>query len=132
MFSTVGMIQRSLDFHQARQVVLVSNIAHVDTPGFTSKDMKRSSDDSGKGGFESQLGLAIAKTSGNHINMSGIKGDAKPVGDVINDPTSRKNGGVSLDREAAKAAANQIRYDVLTNLVSGSLMGLHEAAGDFK
>jgi len=35
-----------------------------------------------------------------------------------------------VDREAAKIAANQVRYDALASLVSGELSGLSWAAND--
>ena len=39
---------------------------------------------------------------------------------------------VSLDREAAKVAANQLRYDTVSAIVSAELRQLHFAASDAK
>ncbi len=54
---------------------------------------------------------------------------------VIADPTAAAGAdgnGVNIDREAAKIAANNVRYDALASLVSGELGGLSWAVNDGK
>ena len=54
-------------------------------------------------------------------------------GRVFEDPTAGAGNDrnfVSLDREAAKVAANQVRYDVISTLVAAELGDLSYAAND--
>ena len=114
LFSGVMPLHAALDYHLERHNVLSSNIAHVDTPGYKPKDVARvdaSGADAGSG--------------------SGVD----EVGRVFTDATA--GGGadgnyVSLEREAGKLATNQIRYDIVSVLVSSELKGLLWAANDGK
>jgi len=128
LFRTVEVGHRALDYHLERHNVLMSNVAHVDTPGYRPVDLKRVEE----GGFEAALGVAMAKTSEGHL--SGPEGAAAPVrGTTFEDLAAgagRDGNYVSLDREASKVAANHIRYDVVSAIASAELKQLVFAAND--
>jgi flagellar basal-body rod protein FlgB len=128
IFANIDPLHRSLDYHLSRQNVLVSNIAHVDTPGYVPKDLARVDGTE----FSGQLGVALARTSAAHI--ASTEPSLPTGGRVIEDPSAMGSDGnrVSLDRESAKAAANQIRYDVVSALASAELAVLSYAASDAK
>ncbi len=130
IFSALAPLHSALDYHLERHSVLSSNVAHVDTPGFKPSDLARVDE----GGFEAALGLALAKTSPGHLPGGG-QGAGPVHGRVFEDASAGVgNDGnyVSLDREAAKVAANQLRYDTVTAIVSAELRQLHFAASDAK
>lgn len=110
--------------------MLSSNVAHVDTPGYKPSDLERVEDAS----FHAVFGVELAKTQAGH--MPGSAGAAGPVhGRVFQDLTAGVgNDGnyVSLDREAAKVAANHLRYDTVSAIVSAELRQLQYAASDAK
>ena len=109
--------------------MLASNIAHVDTPGYVPKDIERVEG----GQFENQLGVALARTAEGHI--AGTAPATVSSGRVFEDPAAGAGNDlnyVSLDREAAKLAANQIRYDVSSTLASAELAQLAYAVSDGK
>jgi flagellar basal-body rod protein FlgB len=136
LFSGVMPLHAALDYHLERHNVLSSNIAHVDTPGYKPKDLARVEE----GSFDQVLGVTMERTSASHLSSNG--GAASPagsgvdeVGRVFTDATA--GGGadgnyVSLEREAGKLATNQIRYDIVSVLVSSELKGLLWAANDGK
>ena len=129
LFATIAPYQRALDFHLERHNLLASNVAHVDTPGYKPKDMERTDAVSEFGAI---LETALERPNERHIPVTGAGG---PEGRVFQDLSA--GGGadgnfVSLDREAAKLAANQLRYDIVSVLVSSELQGLMSAAGDMK
>ena len=131
LFSKIAPLQSSLDFHLSRHNVLASNIAHVDTPGFRPNDLARVEE---AGSFASALGVAMERTSETHLAADGAGPQAAP-GRVFQDLTAGAgNDGnyVSLDREAAKLAANHLRFDVVSAIVSAELRQLSYAAGDAK
>jgi flagellar basal-body rod protein FlgB len=126
VFSAISPLQRALDYHLERHNVLSSNVAHVDTPGYKPVDLERVD-------FNSLYGATLQRTNENHIVGSGS--GAPQTGRVFEDLTAGAgNDGnyVSLDREAAKVAANQLRYDVISSVVAAELRQLRFAANDGK
>jgi flagellar basal-body rod protein FlgB len=130
VFAPLESLHNALDYHLQRHNVLMSNVAHVDTPGYKPLDVARVEND----GFEAALGVAMKRTDPGHIATS--DGDlAASTGEVFEDPTAgagRDGNYVSLDREASKVAANQIRYDVVSAIASAELRQLAFAANDGK
>jgi flagellar basal-body rod protein FlgB len=129
-FSGLAPLHSSLDYHLERHSVLASNVAHVDTPGYKPSDLARVEEPS----FHAVFGVELAKTQAGH--MPGAEGAAGALrGRVFEDLTAGVgNDGnyVSLDREAAKVAANQLRYDTVSAIVSAELRQLRFAASDGK
>jgi len=130
LFSSVGPLHAALDYHLERHTVLASNIAHVDTPGYKPSDLERVD----SVGFGSALEMALTQTSAGHFQAA--DGGATPLhGRVFEDLAAGSgNDGnyVSLDREATKVAANQLRYDTVSAIVSAELRALTYAANDAK
>jgi flagellar basal-body rod protein FlgB len=129
LFSTIAPLHGALDYHMDRHNVLSSNIAHVDTPGYKPSDLARvdSTD------FASALGVAMERT--NPAHMTAGAGAADPNGMVFQDLSAGAgNDGnyVSLDREASKLAANHIRFDVVSSVVSAEIRQLAYAVRDAK
>lgn len=107
----------------SRHNLLVSNVAHVDTPGYVPRDLQRSS--------PSAFGVALQQSQQGHIGIGGS--EASEHGTVFLD----RSGGagldgnfVSLDLEAAKLAANQSRYDVVSTMLAAEYSQLAFAAKD--
>jgi flagellar basal-body rod protein FlgB len=126
VFSAIGPLQQALDYHLERHNVLSSNVAHVDTPGYRPVDLERTE-------FSTLYGVTLERTSENHL-VGGTTA-APQTGRVFEDLSAGAgNDGnfVSLDREAAKVAANQLRYDVISSVVSAELRQLRFAANDGK
>lgn len=130
LFSALAPLHNALDYHLERHSVLSSNVAHVDTPGFKPSDLARVDDP----GFASVFNVALAKTAPGHLG--GAESAAGPLhGRVFEDlagGVGNDGNYVSLDREAAKVAANQLRYDTVSAIVSAELRQLHFAASDAK
>jgi flagellar basal-body rod protein FlgB len=108
-----------------RQNLLTANLAHADTPGYKPVDLER-------GKFRDAMKVALTATNANHVQPSPHAADAVRV---VADPSAAEGldgNGVSLDREAVKIAANQLRYDTVAALASSELSGLVWAANDGK
>jgi len=131
LFGAVGSLHAALDYHLERHTVLASNIAHVDTPGFHPHDLRRVDPAQS---FDSALSVAMERTNGAHLQLPNA-GAVALEGRIFQDNSAGAgNDGnyVSLDREAAKVAANQLRYDVVSAVVSAELSQLRYAASDAK
>jgi flagellar basal-body rod protein FlgB len=123
LLDKIDRLRGSLDYHLERQNLLSSNLAQMNTPGFRAKDLERSN-------FQSVMHATLASTSPLHL-----AGSAPPSGSgkiVIDSslPAGGDGNGVSLDREVVKIASNQVRYDVISGLASGSLGSLSWAVSD--
>lgn len=131
LFSALAPLHASLDYHLSRHNVLASNVAHVDTPGYRPNDLARVDE---TGAFASALGVAMERTNPGHLALAS-GAELAQAGRVFQDLSAGAgNDGnyVSLDREAAKLAANHLRFDVVSAIVSAELRQLHFAAGDAK
>jgi flagellar basal-body rod protein FlgB len=129
VFSSVDPLRAALDYHLDRQNVLASNVAHIDTPGYKPNDLERID----QTGFGAAMGVAMHRTNERHLIGGGV--EAMPNGRVFEDLSAGVgNDGnyVSIDREAAKLAANQLRYDTVSAIVSAELHQLSFAASDGK
>ena len=130
LFSAVGSLHAALDYHLERHTVLSSNVAHVDTPGYHPHDLRRIDNAE----FSSALNVAMERTNSAHFQTPNA--DAAALEGRIFEDLSAGAGNdgnyVSLDREAAKVAANQLRYDVVSAVVSAELSQLRFAATDAK
>jgi flagellar basal-body rod protein FlgB len=130
MFVSVDPLRAALDYHLDRQNVIASNVAHVDTPGYRPNDLERID----QTGFAATLGVALRRTDEHHL-ATGAAGLVEPHGRIFEDLSAGVgNDGnyVSIDREAAKLAANQLRYDTVSAIVSAELKQLSFAASDGK
>jgi len=133
LFASIQPLHSALDYHLERHSVLASNVAHVDTPGFKPNDLARVETADGTS-FDGALNVAMRRTNEAHLSTGG-EGTAELEGRTFQDLSAGVgNDGnyVSLDREAAKVAANQLRYDVVSAIVSAELRGMHFAASDAK
>mgnify|MGYP003580752888 CR=1 FL=1 len=130
LFTSIGALHSALDYHLERHTVLASNVAHVDTPGYRPSDLERVD----PVGFGSTLEVALSKTAPGHFAVG--EGGSTPLHGRIFEDLSAGAGNdgnyVSLDREAAKVAANQLRYDTVSAIVSAALRALTYAANDAK
>jgi flagellar basal-body rod protein FlgB len=122
LFANLAALNRSLDYHLARQGLLSSNVANAETPGYQPLDLR----------FDSYLARAgelkvtdpghLGPSAANHFEMS-----------VFADPaTAPGNDGntVSMEREMGKLSANSIRYRAATEMLSRRIGLLKYAATD--
>ena len=104
MLDGVGpQLERYMDLLSARQKLVVSNIANVDTPGYQTQDIDF------QGEFQSALGGAPRAT-----DVSGL-------------PSKNDGNNVSLDREARLLAENALRFSVATNLMRSEIQQVRAA-----
>lgn len=130
MFAGVTPLHFALDYHLERHNVLSSNVAHVDTPGYRPNDLERIEPVS----FENVLNVEMLRTNRLHA-ASPADAALVTTGRAYHDLSAgvgQDGNYVSLDREAAKIAANHLRYDVVSAVVAAELKQLAFAANDGK
>jgi len=103
-----NQLERYLDLLSARQKLVASNMANIDTPGYKTKDIDFQFE------FLSFVPAEGSQQSPNVIDAPGlvVKSDGN---------------NVSLDREARLLAENAMRFNVATNLIKGQLKTVESA-----
>jgi len=127
LLDAVTKLQAGLDYHLARANLLTSNLAQVDTPNYRPVDLDRG------GGFKAVLHVALESTNPAHFGTQQSEATPAESFRVVRDgasPPGSDGNGVNVDREAAKIASNNVRYEALASLVSNELAGLEWAAND--
>lgn len=123
IFDALGPGSRALDYHLRRHNVLSSNVANADTPGFRPLELVRELPSAGNE-------LALDRRHEAHRTpgtlLEGAPDDAverviQPGGD---------GNAVSLEREMAKVAANDLRYQSVAKAIRYHLGMLRYAAND--
>jgi flagellar basal-body rod protein FlgB len=101
---TTNQIEHYMDLLSARQKLVASNIANVDTPGYKTKDID----------FQFEY-------------MSLIQGGAPNVIDPPGLTMKSDGNNVSMDREARLLAENALRFNVASNLMKTQLKMVESA-----
>lgn len=120
---TSAALAKTLDGSALRQTVLADNIANVDTPGYTRKDIT----------FEDQL-RDITDRFDSDPDRQVDEISAMPL-TVDNDETSprRADGNnVDIEREMSLMAKNTLQYDVAADMLSSKYRMLQDAIHEGK
>jgi flagellar basal-body rod protein FlgB len=99
-----NQIEHYLDLLSARQKLVASNIANIDTPGYKTKDID----------FQFEF-LSLAPQQAPHV--------VDAPGLVV----KSDGNNVSLDREARLLAENALRFNVASNLMKTQLKVVESA-----
>ena len=106
MVNNVGdSLEKYMDVLSARQKLVASNIANVDTPGYHTKDLD----------FQSEFA--------SHLNGATLSAGTEAPGLRVNND----GNNVSLDREARLLSENSIRFSTATNLLKAQFRVLRTA-----
>ncbi len=110
MFQRVAAnVEQYMNVLSARQKLVVSNIANVDTPNFKTKDLD----------FRAELNAAVT-------------GSPSSVLEVSNLPSKNDGNNVNLDRESRMLAENAMRFNLATSLAREEIKNIRSAIQDGK
>jgi flagellar basal-body rod protein FlgB len=116
-------VTNHMNYRSFRQEIISSNIANVDTPGFTSKEVT----------FEQELDsrLGLKTTDQNHLRKSPTESRFP----VTQDPFSRIGNDantVDIDREMMKLNQNQLLFDASAQIIQNKLQELKDVIGGIR
>ena len=127
---TMQLVHRTLDFRQARQRVIASNIANEETPGYRATDFNFR--DSLQAAQRGQGPVTLAVTQGKHFGPQGdgfqrVVGKLSdvPAGDLPLDANS-----VNMELEMAKMSDNAMQYNGAAAIMAIRLRQLMGAVRD--
>ncbi len=111
MDNTVAILGKLMDSTMLRQKALSNNLANANTPGYIRKDVH----------FGEALSNAIGR------GRESIEKVRPEVIDDQNAPTDAKGNSVSLQKELAAIAQNELLYDFATQMTSQKMGLLRKA-----
>jgi flagellar basal-body rod protein FlgB len=103
-----GQLERYMDLLSARQKLVASNVANVDTPGYRTRDIDFQSEFLNAGAAPPQI-----------IEPKGLK--------IKND-----GNNVSLDRESRLMAENALRFQLAAQLIKSQVRSVRSAIQEGK
>jgi flagellar basal-body rod protein FlgB len=106
---TTVNLERYMDLLTAREKLVASNIANVDTPGYKTQDID----------FQFEY-------------MTLVEGQAPQTMEAEDLAETPDGNNVSMDREARMLAENAIRFNVASTLVRGQFKTIREAIDEGK
>lgn len=126
--NTVELLGKSLDLRAKRQSVIASNLANVETPGYTPSDLS----------FEGRLKDALKQGAtpaapphprhiplkGGSVSLDRVQGD---LIQVAGSNTGPDGNGVEMESEMGRMAENQIMYNATVQLLAKKFEGLKQA-----
>lgn len=122
MFGSIDLGRRTLDYHLERHNVLASNVANVETPGFTPHELLRAP--------EGPEAAHLRTTDERHLGGPGAHGPTWiDETELVVSPGNDGNG-VSMERELSRVSANHLRYEGVARLVQMHIGVLRYAAND--
>ncbi|MFW6126584.1 MAG: flagellar basal body rod protein FlgB [Thermodesulfobacteriota bacterium] len=106
--STLHLLEKSLSWHNRGQEIIAGNLANLETPGFTRKELN----------FKEVLrdylqGLSIKLAATNPRHIQGARLETNLVSD--------SNEPVDLDREMVHLSVNQLQYQTSVTMLMKKL-----------
>jgi flagellar basal-body rod protein FlgB len=121
---TIGLLSTMLDYQSKRHKVIASNIANIDTPDYTAKDLvfPKELDDAVRDGETP----GIIRTDTRHLPVSvGLNN-----GDNLEVVDSGKK--VDIDEQMGKLAENHLMYNMSIELLARKFRGLNTVLKEVK
>lgn len=110
---TTTQLVHYMDLLSARQKLVVSNIANIDTPGYITQDID----------FQFEFMSMVDGQAPQPIPLEGPESGL---------PTKPDGNNVSLDREARLLSENAIRFNLASTLAKGQLKAIRSAIDEGK
>jgi flagellar basal-body rod protein FlgB len=134
--TTLARLERSLDVRLARHNVLSANVANVDTPGYTAKDVdfKAAMAAANTGAAASAETMTLASTDDSHMSVGGVgttgRAPDMPLVDAAGSAPSMDGNKVDLDRTMVALAENGLQYGASARAAGKKLAILRYVSSD--
>ena len=110
------LMRKNLDFASSRHLLITTNVTNADTPGYKAHDIDFQSQL--REVFQSDGQLSMKKTNERHFGPSTEAVMAMQPEPFEEAQASKSNGNnVDMDKEMAKLAENQIRFNATIQLM---------------
>lgn len=110
------IMEQALNLRYERQGLIQSNIANMETPGYTTQDFPFAK------AMESAIqgGGALSKTHAQHLELD-------PVDAGVSREFAKEKRPVDLDEEMLKLSENQLMYEIAAKIIAKKMDGMKYA-----
>ena len=116
--SRLGTLSSALQLRAARQQILASNIANVDTPGYQARDIDFNA--ALTNAMQARHMPGLTHTSQGHLTITSTDGMiGNPLAYTVQTQPSLDGNSVDLDQQRANFADNTIRYESTLRFING-------------
>ena len=116
LFGSMNYMGQALNLRYERQGLIQSNIANMETPGYTVQD------------FSFEKAMENAKQSQGPLSLTNPKHiEIDPVTASESIEFSQEKRPVDLDEEMLKLSENQMMYEIVTRMIGNKVDGLKYA-----
>jgi len=116
--SRLGTLSSALQLRAARQQILASNIANVDTPGYQARDIDFNA--ALTNAMQARNMPGLTHTSQGHLTITSTEGMiGNPLAYTVQTQPSLDGNSVDLDQQRANFADNTIRYESTLRFING-------------
>ena len=110
-------LSSALQLRAARQQVIASNIANVDSPGYVARDIDFNA--AMTNAMQAKTVPGLAQTSSGHLAITSTEGlIGSPMAYTVQTQPSLDGNSVDLDQQRANFADNAIRYESTLRFVN--------------
>lgn len=121
-----NLMQEAMDYRAARQDMIASNIANVDTPNYRPRDIRFEEALAQKSAelyADKSNSLQMTQTSGAHLSGFSTSSETKATTFFRDGHTARNDGNsVDLDVESSELAKNSTMFNALTAAIKKDSM----------
>jgi flagellar basal-body rod protein FlgB len=118
---TLTAMERMLDFTAVRHRAIADNIANIDTPGFTRREVS----------FHAQLAAALQGADEQPAAAITRLGELEPQAVADTSSPRRADGNnADIDREMSSLAQNNLEYDAAAEIIKIKLDMLRSAVSE--
>lgn len=121
-----NLMQEAMDYRAARQDMIASNIANVDTPNYRPRDIRFEEALAQKSAelySDKSNSLQMTQTSGAHLSGFNASSETKATTFFRDGHTARNDGNsVDLDVESSELAKNSTMFNALTAAIKKDSM----------
>ncbi len=117
----MASLEKVLDGTVSRNRVLADNIANIETPGYTRKEVS----------FEDQLNNVMSQTDGmSDDKISDIRNVTPSVKNDENAPRRENGNNVNIEHEVVELAKNSMQFETAAQLLTMEFRGVRSAISE--
>ncbi|MEI6519089.1 MAG: flagellar basal body rod protein FlgB [bacterium] len=117
----MASLEKVLDGTVSRNRVVADNIANVETPGYTRKEVS----------FEDQLNNIMNQTNGISDDMiADIRNVTPSVNNDENAPRRENGNNVNIEHEVVELAKNSMQFETAAQLLTMEFRGVRSAISE--
>jgi flagellar basal-body rod protein FlgB len=127
----MSLLETSLDYASTQQAAISSNLANVNTPGYTRKDASFATvlEQASDSGSNPETALPMNAPGGGVLSSESDDRGSVPIVSDTSSPMRVDGNNIDIDTEMTNLAKNQIYYQAVSQFIGQDLSDLKYVVG---